>query len=73
MLVWCLNNPYLYCLSSYTLTVILGKQIYSCFRFPDPKHFFVNFEETIVKYTDKWGKVVKKKQYLYKMINILIK
>ena len=36
---------------------IRPQKIYMCFKFPDPKHFTVNFEENIVEYAEKWGVV----------------
>ena len=51
--------------------------MYVCFRFPDlvnigfcpdPKHFIVDFEEnSIVKFAEKLGKMLRKMQYLNKI------
>ena len=34
---------------------------------PDPKRFIVSYEQTVVKFAEKWGKIYWKMQFLYKI------
>ena len=65
----------LYCWGSYEFVIRQKKRNICVFQVsrpylgfcPDPKHFIVNWEQNVVKFAGKWGKIYWKMQFLYKI------